>query len=87
MAQRTRHGHDLSFVVKRMSQDMMKDKRRSADGDVPIGEMKFRIGVEMLIRQIRQISVGPPAYVLLQESRIGDSRAFLRLSVDVPEAL
>ena len=49
MTQRTTHGDDLAFVVKGMRQDMMKDERRSADGDVPIGEMKLRIGIELLI--------------------------------------
>jgi hypothetical protein len=85
--QRTTHSNDLAFVMKGMGQDMMKDERRSADGDVPIGEMKFRISVELLIGQVRQISVGPPADFLLQESHIGDGRAFLRVPVGVPQPL
>jgi hypothetical protein len=40
---------------------MMKDGGRSADGDVPIGKMKLRIGIELLIGQSRQISMGPLA--------------------------
>jgi hypothetical protein len=87
MAQRTSHGNNLSFVMKRMGQDMMKDERRSADGDVPIREMKFRIRVELLIRHVRQICLGQPADFLLQESRIGDGRTFLSTPVDVREAL
>ena len=43
MTQRTAHGNDLAFVMEGMRQDMMKDERGSADGDVPIGEMKLRI--------------------------------------------
>ena len=49
MTQRTAHGNDLAFVMKGMRQDMMKHDRRSADGDVPIGEMKLRIGIELSI--------------------------------------
>ena len=83
MAQDTTHGDDLAFVMKSMRQDMMKDERRSADGDVPIGEMKFRIGVELLIRQVRQVRVGSPNSFLLEESRIGDGKKIHRLPVDV----
>ena len=53
MTQSTTHGNDLAFVMKGMGQDMMKDERRSADCDLPIGEMKLRIGIELLIRQVR----------------------------------
>jgi hypothetical protein len=87
VTQRTAHGNDLAFVMKGMRQDMMKDERRSADGDVPIGEMKFRIGIELLIGQVRQISMGQLTHFLLQESYIGDERAFFRGPVGVPEAL
>jgi hypothetical protein len=83
LAQRTTHGNDLALVMKGMGQDMMKNKRRRADGDVSIGETKFRIGIEMLIGQVRQIRVGSPNDVLLQESRISDGRAFLRFPVDI----
>ena len=83
MTKRATHGNDLAFVMKGMGQDMMKDERRSADGDVPIGEMKFRIGVELLIRQVRQVRVGSPNSFLLEESRIGDGKKILRLPVDV----
>ena len=68
MTQRTAHGNDLAFVMKGMRQHMMKDERRSADGDVPIGEMKLRIGIELLICQGRQISMGRLADFLLQAS-------------------
>jgi hypothetical protein len=81
--QHTTHGNDLAFVMKGMRQDMMKDERRSADGDVPIGEMKLRIGIELLIGQIRQISMGRLADFFLQESYIGDNRAFLKGPVGV----
>jgi hypothetical protein len=65
VTQRTAHGNDLAFVMKRMRQDMMKDERRSADGDVPVGEMKLRIGIELLIGQVRQISMSQLADFLL----------------------
>jgi hypothetical protein len=87
MTQRTTHGNDLAFVVKGMGQDMMKDERRSTVSDVPIGEMKFCLSVEPFIGQVRQIGVGPLTYLLLQESRIGDGGAFLRVPVDVRKTL
>ena len=65
MTQRTAHGNDLAFVMKRMRQDMMKDERRGTDGDIPIGEMKLRVGIELLIGQVRQISMGQLADFLL----------------------
>src|ERR1700722_13363622 len=58
VTQRTAHRNDLAFVMEGMRQDMMKNKRRGADGDVPIGEMKVRISIELLIGQGRQISMG-----------------------------
>ena len=84
VTQCTAHGNDLAFVMKGMRQHMMKDKRRSADGDVPIGEMQLRIGIELLIGQGRQISMGRLADFLLQESYIGDDRAILKGPVGVP---
>jgi len=87
VTQRTAHGNDLAFVMKGMRQHMMKDERRSSDGDVPIGEMKLRIGIELLIGQIRQISVGRLADFFLQESYIGNSRAFFRGPVGIPQPL
>ena len=79
ITQRTTHGNDLAFVMKGMGQYMMKDERRSADGDVPIGEMKFRIGVELLIRQVRQVRVGSPNNFLLESlasAMVGKSSGF-----------
>ena len=87
MTQRTAHGNDLAFVMKGMRQHMMKDERRSADGDVPIREMKLRIGIELLIGQGRQISVGRLADFVLQESYIGEDRAVLKGPVGVPQPL
>ena len=49
VAHDTTHGDDLAFVMKSMRQDMMKDERRSADGDVSIGEMELCFGIELLI--------------------------------------
>jgi hypothetical protein len=64
VTQRTAHGNDLAFVMEGMRQDMMKDKRRSADGDVPIGEMKLHIGIELVIGQVRHVSMGRLAFAL-----------------------
>ena len=83
MTQRTTHGSDLAFVMKGMSQHVMKNQSRSADGDVPIREMKFSIRVELLIRQVRQIRVSPLSDFLLKDSRIGDHRTLFRPPVDV----
>ncbi|HET6218924.1 MAG TPA: hypothetical protein VFE27_18015 [Acidobacteriaceae bacterium] len=49
--------------------------------------MKLRIGIELLIGQIRQISMGRLADLFLQESYIGDDRAFLKGPVGVPYPL
>ena len=87
VTQCTAHGNDLAFVMKGMRQHMMKDECRGADGDVPIGEMKLRIGIELLIGQGRQISVGRLADFLLQESCIGDGREFIEGPVGVPQPL
>jgi hypothetical protein len=37
--------------MKGMGQDMVKDERRSADGDISIREIKFGVAVELPIRQ------------------------------------
>jgi hypothetical protein len=87
MSERATHGDYLAFVMKSVGQHMVKDKRRSTDRDVSIGEMKFRIGIELLIRQFRQISVGLSAHFLLQEPRIGQTGTFPGVSVNVPQAL
>ena len=42
----------LTFVVEGMGQNVMEDESRSAEGFVSIGEMKFRIAVELFIRQV-----------------------------------
>ena len=84
MTQRTAHGNDLAFVMKGMRQHMMKDERWSADGEIAIREMKLRIGIELLIGQARQISVGRLADFVLQESYIGEDRAVLKGPVGVP---
>ena len=51
MAQCSRHCYDLALVMKGMGQDMVKDERRSADGDISIREIKFGLAVELPIRQ------------------------------------
>ena len=84
MAQHTAHGNDLALVVKGMRQGMMKDERRRAHPDVPVGEMKLGIGIELLIGQGRQISVGRLADFLLQASYIGENLAIPNGPVGVP---
>ena len=51
MPQRTAHGNHLTLVMKRMRQNMVKDKHRRAYSGVSIRKMKLRIGVELLIGQ------------------------------------
>ena len=70
--------------MKGMREHMMKDERRSADGEVSIGEMKFGVGIEPLIGQGRQISVGRLADFLLQTFYIGEDRAVLKGPVGIP---
>jgi hypothetical protein len=84
VTQRTAHGNDLAFVMEGMRQDMMKNKRRGADGDVPIGEMKLCIGIELLIGQGRQVTMGRLADFLLQEFYICEDRTVLNGPVGVP---
>jgi hypothetical protein len=57
--------------MKGMGQDMVKDERRSADGDISIREIKFGVAVELPIRQSRQISVSLLDDLLLEKSRVG----------------
>jgi hypothetical protein len=64
--------------MKGVREHMMKYERRCADGDVPIGEMKLRIGIKLLIGQGRRVSMGRLADVILQESYIGEGRAVLK---------
>jgi hypothetical protein len=45
------HSNNLALVVKGIGQDMVEDECRSADGDVSIWKMKFRLLVKLLIRQ------------------------------------
>ena len=70
--------------MKGMRQDMMKDERGRADSDVPIGEMKLRIGIELWIGQGRQICIGRLTDFLPQASYIGEGWAFPNGPVGVP---
>ena len=47
MAQCSTHCYDLALVMKGMGQDMVKDERRSADGDISIREIEFGVAAEM----------------------------------------
>jgi hypothetical protein len=78
MAQCSTHCYDLALVMKGMGQDLVKDKRRSADGDISIRESEFGVAVELPIRQARQISVSLLDDFLLEESRVGDRGALGR---------
>ena len=84
MTQNTAHGNHLAFVMEGMRKDVMKHDRWSADGDVPIGEMKLRIGIELSIAQGRQISVGRLADFLLQQFYITEEWAVLQRPVGIP---
>jgi len=86
-AQLAAHGNDLALVMERVSQNMVQDERRSADGAVSVGKVKFRIGIERLICQARQIRLGPSAGLLLQESGSSDIGTFVRAAIDVPKPL
>jgi len=50
VAQDATRGHDLAFVMEGVGEDVMKDQRGSADGDISVGKAQLRIGVELLIR-------------------------------------
>ena len=52
MAQLSAHRNDLALVMEGMGKDVMQNECRRADGFVSIGEMKLRIQVELLIRQV-----------------------------------
>ena len=41
MAQCSTHCYDLALVMKGMGQDLVKDERRRADGDISIREIKL----------------------------------------------
>jgi hypothetical protein len=62
----TAHGSYLPFVMERVRKNVMEDERRGAYGEISIRETKFRIRVELLIRETQQIFFGPSAYLLLQ---------------------
>jgi hypothetical protein len=87
VTQNAAHGSDLAFVMKGMRQHVMKDERRSPEGEVPFREMKLRIGIALLIGQGRQISAGRMADLLLQKPHIGNSRQFLRGPVGIAQPL
>jgi len=74
MAQGTAHGDDLTFVMEGVGKDVMEDERRGTNGSVSIGEMQFRIYVELLVGQAWQIGEGVRADPTLQDSGIGDVR-------------
>jgi len=87
MAQCAAHGHHLAFVVKRMCQEMVEDERRGADRAVSIRETQFRIGVEALVGQPRQILHGLSRDFPLQESGVRDCGALGWTLVRVREPL
>ncbi len=64
---------------------MVKDERRSADGYVSIGEAQFRVAVQLLIRQPRQIVASLPTDFPLEGCRLGDRRTLVRSSIYVRE--
>jgi hypothetical protein len=87
MAQLAAHSDDLAFVMEGMGQNVVDYERRSADRSVSIGEMKFRISIEPLICQARQVRSSLPADFLLQESGIRDGRALGTVAIDILKPL
>ena len=87
MAQRTTHSDHLAFVMEGVGQDMMQNQCGCADRNISIWEMKFRIGVDLLIRKGGQIRVRSRGDLLQQATRICDRRKLIRRPVDVPRAL
>jgi hypothetical protein len=51
MAQCSTHCYNLALVMKGMGKEMVKDERRSTDGDISIREIKFGVAVKLAIRQ------------------------------------
>ena len=87
MAERTTHRNHLAFVMECMGQDMVQNQRRCANRNISIREMKFSIGVNLVIRKGRQIRVCSCGDLLLQATRIGNGRKLIRRPVDVSRAL
>lgn len=87
MAQLTAHRNDLAFVMEGMGQHVVEDQCRSAEGGVSIGEMQFRICIELLIGQARQVRLSLSVDLLLEESGIRDGRIFGRVAIGIPESL
>src|SRR6185437_4322675 len=81
------HRHDLPFVMKPMREEMMDDKRRSANRDVSVGEMKFCVGIESFIGQAGQVGGGALRDGPLEEFRIGDGGTLGWLAVNVAKTL
>jgi hypothetical protein len=72
MAEDAAHRDDLPFVMKGMSEDVMKDERGRTDGGVSIGEMEGGISVELLVRQAGEIGEGTRGDFTLEDPSIGD---------------
>jgi len=87
MAEFTAHGHDLSFVVKRMRDHVMQYQRRGPDGAITIREMKLRIAVQLLIGKIRKVLQSPVTGLLLEANCVGDCRKIDRTAIDVTQSL
>jgi hypothetical protein len=87
MAQCSTHCYDLALVMKGMGQDLVKDERRRADGDISIPEIELGFAVELPIRQSRQISVSLLDDFLLKESRVGDRGTLGWTTIDVRKPL
>ncbi len=87
MAQYAAHGNDLAFVMECVGQKMMEDERRRTDGVVSIGEMKLRVGIELFVRQTRQIGKGQAADLLLEESGGNNIGTSCGIAIDIGESL
>lgn len=73
--------------MERVRENVMEDERRSACGEISIGETKFGIRVELLIREAQQIFFGPSAYLLLQYSSLSHVRTCGWIAINIGQPL
>ena len=66
---------------------MVENEGGSADGIVPVRELKFRICVELFIRQVRQVRLRPRPDFLLHNPGISDGRIFSGVAIGITEPL
>jgi hypothetical protein len=57
-AEDTAHGHDLTFVMEGVGEDVVKDQSRCAVCDFAIGKAQFGIDVKVVVRQACEVVEG-----------------------------